>query len=86
MKIGINKRPSRIIRGGLLYVDVHKYRREQVPSLQEFYNRCNIIKHRKHIKKDRYTMYRSFDLPNDYSRPATKSPIWAVVTGRKPSS
>ena len=44
------------------------------------------LKHRKHIKKDRYTMYRSFDLPNDYSRPATKSPIWAVVTGRKPSS
>lgn len=42
--------------------------------------------HRKHIKKDRYTVYRSFDLPNNYSRPATKSPIWAVVTGRKPSS
>lgn len=68
-----------------MYVNVHKNRREQVPTLQEFYNRYN-IKHRKHIKKDRYTMYRSFDLPNDYSRPATKSPIWAVVTGRKPSS
>lgn len=47
---------------------------------------CRPPEYRKHIKKDRYTVYRSFDLPNDYSRSATKSPIWAVVTGRKPSS
>lgn len=45
------------------------------------------LKHHKHIKKDRYAMYRSFVFYLAvYSRPATRSPIWAVVTGRKPSS